>query len=395
MRIGLVTGEYPPMQGGVGDFTRELGRALKDLGHDVTVITASSISGQIAGSPIPVEPIIPKWTHVCWRMIADATRRLKLDVLNIQYEPTAYSMQVGVNLFPWWYRRQRERVPVVTTFHDLLVPYLFPKAGALRWKIVELLARRSDAVIVTNEEDRLKLSNLQLPNLKLQTSNFKLHLIPIGSNIRPSLSPDFDRNRERAAWGASKNDWLAAYFGFLSMSKGGLTLMRSIGLLVNDGLPIRLLLIGGRTGSSDPTNTQYAAEVDHALASLGLRDRARHTGYVDPQQVSAAMAAADVIVLPYADGASFRRGSLMAALAHGKAIVTTRPHLAIPELVDGENCVLVPPEDAGALASAVRRVMIEPGLRQRLESGARQLAQKFTWDKIAARSVEVFRGVLW
>ncbi|HET7091572.1 MAG TPA: glycosyltransferase [Anaerolineae bacterium] len=384
MRIGLVTGEYPPMQGGVGDFTRELGRALKDLGHDVTVITASSISGQVAGSPVPVEPIIPKWTQACWRLIADATRRLKLDVLNIQYEPAAYSMQVGVNFFPWWYRRQRERIPVVTTFHDLLVPYLFPKAGALRWKIVELLARRSDAIIVTNEEDRLKL----------QTPTSKLHLIPIGSNIRPSLPPDFDRNRERAAWGASKSDWLAAYFGFLSMSKGGLTLMRSIGLLVNDGLPVRLLLIGGRTGSSDPTNTQYAAEVDRALASLGLHDRVRHTGYVDPQQVSKAMAAADVIVLPYADGASFRRGSLIAALAHEKAIVTTRPRLAIPELVDGENCVLVPPEDAGALASAVRRVMTEPGLRQRLESGARQIAQKFTWDKIAARSVEVFRGVL-
>ena len=212
------------MQGGVGDFTRELARALKDLRQDVTVITASSISGQVAGSPVPVEPIIPNWTHVCWRVIADATRRLKLDVLNIQYEPAAYSMQVGVNLFPWWYRRQRERVPVVTTFHDLLVPYLFPKAGALRWKIVELLAHRSDAVIVTNEEDRLKL---QTSNFKLQTPNSKLHLIPIGSNIRPSLPPGFDRNRERAAWGATRNDWLAAYFGFLSMSKGGLTLMRS------------------------------------------------------------------------------------------------------------------------------------------------------------------------
>ena len=391
MRIGLITGEYPPMQGGVGDFTRELARALKDLRQDVTVITASSISGQVAGSPVPVEPIIPNWTHVCWRVIADATRRLKLDVLNIQYEPAAYSMQVGVNLFPWWYRRQRERVPVVTTFHDLLVPYLFPKAGALRWKIVELLAHRSDAVIVTNEEDRLKL---QTSNFKLQTPNSKLHLIPIGSNIRPSLPPGFDRNRERAAWGATRNDWLAAYFGFLSMSKGGLTLMRSIGLLVNNGLPIRLLLIGGRTGSSDPANTQYAAEVDRALASLGLHDRVRHTGYADAQQVSKAMAAADVIVLPYADGASFRRGSLIAALAHEKAIVTTRPRLRIHELVDGENCVLVPPEDAGALASAVRRVMTEPGLRRRLASGARQLAQTFTWDTIAARSVEVFRGVL-
>jgi len=390
MRIGLITGEYPPLEGGVGDFTRELARALVDLGHQVMVITGSSIADRIADSPIRVEPIVPRWTHICWRVIGDAARRLKLDVLNLQYEPAAYAMQIGINLFPWWYHRQPIHAPVVTTFHDLLVPYLFPKAGALRWKIVELLARSSDAVIVTNEEDRLKL---QTSNFKLQSPISNLHLIPIGSNIQPSLPPEFDRDLERARWGAGKNDWLTAYFGFLNMSKGGLTLLRGVGLLANDGLPARLLLIGGRTGSSDPTNARYAGEVDRALASVGLHDRVQSTGYVDPPQVSAAMAAADVIALPYADGVSFRRGSLMAALAHGKAIVTTQPRAAIPELVDGENCVLVPPEDASALASGVRRVMAEPGLRLRLEIGAHRLARRFTWDKIAARSVEVFRGV--
>jgi len=39
MKIGLVTAEYAPMQGGVGDFTREVGHALAALGHEVHVIT--------------------------------------------------------------------------------------------------------------------------------------------------------------------------------------------------------------------------------------------------------------------------------------------------------------------------------------------------------------------
>ena len=47
MKIGLVTGEYPPQQGGVGDFTRELARALNVLGHEVQVITS------IADQPSP------------------------------------------------------------------------------------------------------------------------------------------------------------------------------------------------------------------------------------------------------------------------------------------------------------------------------------------------------
>ena len=39
MRIGLVTGEYPPLEGGVGAFTEQLARALHARGHEIHVIT--------------------------------------------------------------------------------------------------------------------------------------------------------------------------------------------------------------------------------------------------------------------------------------------------------------------------------------------------------------------
>ena len=39
LKIGLVTGEFPPMVGGVGAFTDELAGALFELGHEVHVIT--------------------------------------------------------------------------------------------------------------------------------------------------------------------------------------------------------------------------------------------------------------------------------------------------------------------------------------------------------------------
>jgi hypothetical protein len=42
MRIGLITGEYPPDEGGVGDFTQEIGKGLAALIHDVHVITSKS-----------------------------------------------------------------------------------------------------------------------------------------------------------------------------------------------------------------------------------------------------------------------------------------------------------------------------------------------------------------
>ena len=39
MRILFITGEYPSMQGGVGDYTRRLSQALGELGADVHVLT--------------------------------------------------------------------------------------------------------------------------------------------------------------------------------------------------------------------------------------------------------------------------------------------------------------------------------------------------------------------
>jgi glycosyltransferase involved in cell wall biosynthesis len=380
MKIGLITGEYPPQQGGVGDFTRELARALIAAGHEAQVITAST--KQDAGSGVEdgviVQRVINSWGTRCWQQIADVAQRQRFEVLNIQYEPAAYAMQVGVNFLPSGWVRRKIKTPSVTTFHDLLVPYLFPKAGPLRWKVVEYLARHSDAVIVTNEEDRARLADLSAA------------VIPIGSNIDPALAGKFDRALERVRRGVQPAEFLLGYFGFLNLSKGGSDLMQALKILSDRGLPIKLLLIGGRTGSSDPTNAEYAAQVERLIDALGVQDRVITTGYLEPPEVSRALLICDVLVLPYADGASPRRGSLLAAIAHGRAIVTTEPRYPIGGMTNEEAVMYVPPGDPQALADAVQRVLIDEAWRARLQANISAAAELYTWDRIAAQTLEVF-----
>ncbi|MFN8598173.1 MAG: glycosyltransferase family 4 protein [Anaerolineae bacterium] len=384
MKIGLVTGEYPPMQGGVGDFTRELARALTKQGHAVHVITGLNNCADDAG--VTVHGVIKSWGVRCWRQVAAVARQQQLDVLNIQYEPAAYAMQVGVNFLPSRYARRLIKAPIVTTYHDLLMPYLFPKAGPLRWKVVEYLARRSDATIVTNEEDRLRLANLQL-----LTSN--LQLIPIGSNIDPAQAGVFDVAEEREHWHVGRDEFTIGYFGFLNLSKGGEVLMQAVRLLLDEHLPVRLLLIGGRTGTSDPTNAAYASQVDQLIDALNLRSQVTSTGFLDPSGVSRAMLASDVLALPYVDGASLRRGSLMAAIAHGRAIVTTEPRYPIEGLTHNESALFVPPNDPAALAQAIKQVIISPELRSRLAQAVRKAARLYAWDRIASQTATVFERV--
>lgn len=387
MRIGLITGEYPPDQGGVGDFTHELACSLTELGHEVHVVTHAARhtqhtpSGGDRGPPI-VHRVVESWGWGCWKQILRLAKDLSLDVLNVQYQAAAYDMHPAINIVPG-----RERPLVVATFHDLKVPYLFPKAGPLRRWVVHMLARRSDGAIVTNREDELEIANLkpQAPNLAR---------IPIGSNIPPHPPADYDRDEERARWGVEADDLLLGYFGFLNESKGGEELIQALALVVEQDIPAHLLMVGGQVGSSDPTNQAYAERVKRLIADLELTERVHWSGYSRPALVSAGLLATDVCVLPYRDGVSFRRGTLHACLAHGRAIVTTKPVISLPEIKNGENMLLIPPRDPQSLAEAVTRLRARPRLKKTLASGAEALAARFSWEQIARKTATFFRALL-
>jgi glycosyltransferase involved in cell wall biosynthesis len=391
MHILLISGEYPPMQGGVGDYSREMARALAAQGHRVSVLTHAVLSDTKPGQEEPWHmcPGVPDWRWGCWSRILALAHDIQPDIVNIQYQAAIYDMRVpAINLLPWRWRLEKDRPPIVVTYHDLKPPYLFPKAGPLRHRAVRVLARYSTAAIVTNAEDFSAAG--QWPFIAPPPAHRPptLHEIPIGSNIAVSLPPSYRRDSWRARLGYRSQDIVWAYFGFLNESKGGETLIRALAL---SDPPAQLLMIGGRVGSSDPTNKAYADRVEALMADLGVADRVRWTGYVPTEHVSAALLSADVVILPYRDGISFRRGSLHAALAHGCPIISTAPRTPLAELSQGENILLVPPEMPEAIGQAAQRLHRDPELRKRIGQGASILAEQFTWVRIAERTTdEVF-----
>jgi glycosyltransferase involved in cell wall biosynthesis len=394
MRICLVSGEYPPMQGGVGDYTRELGRALVQMGHAVDVVTSRQAETLGVQEQTPkvderdprVQPIVERWNWRSWARVLRTVQELQSDVLHIQYQTAAYGMHPAINFLPLRLRREQRRPRTVVTFHDVRVPYLFPKAGPLRRWVNLWLARYSDAAIATNEEDFRVLAHWPLGRCVVRQ-------IPIGSNIQPHLSAGYDRAVWRSKLGVGPDEALLCYFGFLNESKGGETLFRALAELVQRGQPVKLLMVGGQVGASDPTNMTYLRHVQALIAELGLTERVLWTGFTEAEQVSGHFQASDICVLPYHDGASYRRGSFMAALAHGLPIVSTQPRVGVTSLRDGQNILLVAPDDVTATAAAAERLIAAPELRAQLRDGALELAQQFTWDSIATKTVQLYEEV--
>ena len=82
MQIGLITGEYHPMQGGVGDFSREMARTMVDLGHTVHVIAGQGhgLESPSQDAGLWVHRAIEGWGWKCWRQVLMLARELGLDV---------------------------------------------------------------------------------------------------------------------------------------------------------------------------------------------------------------------------------------------------------------------------------------------------------------------------
>jgi glycosyltransferase involved in cell wall biosynthesis len=324
--------------------------------------------------------VITRWSFAALLQIRSLALQLGLDLLNIQYQAAAYGLSAPIHFLP-----QVAGVKSVVTFHDLRIPYLFPTAGRLREWAVTHLARSAAGVIATDSADEVELRRRGIS---------RVTRIPIGSNIAPAPPAGYDRAAWRARLGVTPPEFLLGYFGFLNPSKGGDTLIGALAALKDRRAQVKLVLIGAQAGTSDaPGNEAFAADIEKMIARYDLTDRVIRTGFISPPEVSANLLACDAMVLPYRDGVSFRRGSFMAALVHGCPVITTHPAMLLPELQDGVNVRLVPPDSASAIVLAVTELLDAPEVRARLGRGARELSRRFEWDSIAALTLEFYRGV--
>jgi glycosyltransferase involved in cell wall biosynthesis len=125
----------------------------------------------------------------------------------------------------------------------------------------------------------------------------------------------------------------------------------------------------------------YAASLRDLASELGVSDRVEFVGFVPA--VGTELARLDVLVVPSLVPEGFGL-TVIEGMAAGLPVVAPDAGGPADIVTDGVDGVLVPPGDAVALASALRRLASDPPTRQRLGDAARRRAADFTPARSAA-----------
>jgi len=241
-----------------------------------------------------------------------------------------------------------------------------PRNRATRW----LYGAASDRIVTTGERLRAQVTE------ESGVAPSRVVSIPTGIDLerfRPG-----DRAQARRDLGLAPDAPLVGIVATLRSWKGHRFLLDAIASLSRPGL--QLAIVG-----DGPQREALGAQVDR----LGIGERVTFAGNRD--DVAPWMRAFDVFCLPsYANEGVPQ--SLMQAMACGLPVVTTAVG-SIPEIVaDGINGVVVPTQDARALAQALAGLLDDPARRAAL--GARALAdarERFGEERMVERMIDVFR----
>ena len=271
-------------------------------------------------------------------------------------------------------------VPVVVSVHDVSFlehPEFFSWSRQLQLRCtVERTVRSAARVLTPSEFSR-----------EAVIRRYRLHpdrVVAIPYAVSPVFRPiarETARESVRARFGIPEPFVLMVSDVQIRKNQVGLVRAFAAMLRAHPDFPHHLVLVGQQTA--------YAAKVRAAAESEGIGPRVHFTGFVSDDELLQLYGACDLFAFP-----SFYEGfgiPILEAMACGRAVACSRTS-AMLEVADGAALVF-DPASTEAVARAMSDLLLDAGLRTRMERLGLQRATQFSWEQSARKTLDVYYDV--
>jgi len=273
-----------------------------------------------------------------------------------------------------------ERLKTVITIHDMSHEY-YPES--VEKKLLHTLrkelphtAKQASLIIADSQSTKRDI----LKFLNVPEDKVKVIYIGVDKSFQPIRDPivlDTSRKKYRLP-----KDFIL-YLGAIQPRKNITGLIRAYNLLSKKKGFNYDLVIGGGVGWRNE-------DLSRLVAELGLENRIRFTGYIDPLDLPFLYNLATTFVYP-----SFYEGfglPVLEAMACGVPVVTSNVS-SLPEIA-GDAAVCVNPHSVEELSDGIRRILFDGNLRSSCVINGLERARSFTWEGCAWETLKTFNQAL-
>jgi glycosyltransferase involved in cell wall biosynthesis len=363
---------YPPRKCGIGVFTKDLVDAM-DLYSDSVSSTVIAVNENSASHSYDerVNWQIRHDDEEDYLKVAEEVNSSDIDVVNIQHEFGIFGGEWGNHVLSFL---EALRKPVVTTLHTLQ-PDLAPKGQ----RVLKEILSRSNAIVVMN--------NIAIGLLaQLGTSFEKINVIPHGCPNIPFVSS----NGVKPSIGL-KDRTVLCTFGLISRGKGIEYAIQALPSVVAKHPEVIYLIIGETHPMVKRVEGEkYRRMLFEQVKELGLKNHvAFQNRFLSKMELIRYLQATDIYITPYPGANQISSGTLINALAAGRAVIST-PYLHAKEVLNNGRGVLCDFKNSASIADSMETLLSNESLKKATETKAYEYSRSFIWSRVAKKYADLF-----
>lgn len=332
--FAILTGEYPPMPGGVADYTAAVAGGLAARGAGVHVWVPGDCTKPLEQRGVRVHRLPDHFGRGgIEQMLGEIFSLQSSTRVVVQYVPHAFGAK-SMNLpFCAAVAKLSQRFKVDVMFHEVAMP--MGRRLPIKWNVAGAVHRMMARMLVASAERVLSSTaawtSLLQPMCRMGQP---ILLCPVPSNI-----PPFSDDAAMQAIHATHGEKLIGHFGSAHDWVRD-QLLHAVEAILEDE-SAKFVFIGRGSSSA---GRWVADRLPHRKGRIIV------TGDLAGEAVAAHIAACAVMLIPFVDGVTTRRSSAMAALAAGVPLVTTRGELTEDIWTELAAACLIPVDQTAELA---------------------------------------------